>query len=78
MRMVNEAVPFERICEDMSLELAELFPKHSELQQQAAKLLIRLGEYGERKQTQLTEELDMEPYAAKPHTRKARSSTIRQ
>lgn len=63
VRMVNEAVPFERICEDMSLELAELFPKHSELQQQAAKLLIRLGEYGERKQTQLTEELDMEPYA---------------
>jgi len=59
---VNEAVPFERICEDMSLELAELFPKHSELQGQAARLLIRLGECGERKQTQLAKDLDMEPY----------------
>jgi DNA-binding MarR family transcriptional regulator len=61
--LVSEAVPLERICEDMALELAQLFPKHSELREQAARLLIRLGERGDWKQTELAKDLDMEPYA---------------
>jgi CRP-like cAMP-binding protein len=63
VRLVDEAVPFERVCEDMSLELAELFPKNSELKEQAAKVLIRLGERGGWKQTELAKDLDMEAYS---------------
>jgi hypothetical protein len=63
MGMVNQAVTPERIAEDMSLELAEAFPKHSELQKQAANLLVHLGRYRERQQSQLAKELGLEPYS---------------
>jgi len=37
--IVKEAVTVERLAEDMELELAELFPKQSELRLQAVRLL---------------------------------------
>jgi len=44
-------------------ELAELFPKQSGLRLQAVRLLMHLEESGPRKQSELAEELGMEPYA---------------
>jgi len=43
---VKEAITIERVCEDMALELSEVFPKHGELREQAAKLLTHLEESG--------------------------------
>jgi hypothetical protein len=61
--VVKEAVTVERLAEDMELELAELFPKQSDLRLQAVRLLMHLEESGPRKQTELAEELGMEGYA---------------
>jgi len=61
--IVKEAVPVERLEEDMELELSELFPKHSELGRQAVRLLMHLEESGPQKQSELVEQLDMERYA---------------
>jgi len=44
--LVNEAVPFEQLSEDMSLELEELFPKNRERREPAARVLIRLAVRG--------------------------------
>jgi DNA-binding MarR family transcriptional regulator len=60
---VKEAVTVERLAEDMEVELAELFPKQSDLRLQAVRLLMRLEESGPNKQTELAEELGMEGYA---------------
>ncbi|HUK49787.1 MAG TPA: MarR family transcriptional regulator, partial [Terriglobales bacterium] len=60
--VVERAVPWERACEDMALELAELFPRHAALQKQAARILFRLKEVGVVKQTELAEQLHLEPY----------------
>ena len=57
---VKEAVTVERLAEDMELELAELFPKQSDLRQQAVRLLMHLEESGPKKQTVLAEELGIE------------------
>jgi len=47
----------------MELELAELFPKHSDLRLQAVRLLMRIQESGPTKQSELGEELGIERYA---------------
>jgi hypothetical protein len=60
---VREAVPLERLAEDMELELLGLFPKHSELRILAVRLLMILQERGPQKQSQLANELDIEPFA---------------
>ena len=60
--IVKEAVPLERLEEDMELELSELFPKHSELGKQAVRLLMHLEESGPQKQSELADQLDMETY----------------
>jgi len=60
--IVKEAVTVARLVEDMRLELVELFPKQSELQLQAVRLLMLLEESGSRKQNELAEELGMEAY----------------
>jgi len=60
---VREAVTFERLAEDMELELAGLFPKHSDLRMQAVRLLVLLEESGPHKQSQLVEQLGLEEYA---------------
>jgi DNA-binding MarR family transcriptional regulator len=46
----------------MELELAELFPKQSDLRIQAIRLLMHLEQSDPRKQTELIEELGMEDY----------------
>ena len=51
------------MAEDLELELAELFPKQSDLRLQAVRLLMHLEESGPNKQTELAEELGMEGYA---------------
>jgi DNA-binding MarR family transcriptional regulator len=56
-------VTTERLAEDMELELVELFPKQSDLRLQAVRLLMHLEESGPKRQTELAEELGMEPYA---------------
>jgi len=61
-QIVKEAITIERISADMALELSEVFPKHSELQEHAARLLMGLEESGPRKQSQLAQELKLEPY----------------
>ena len=61
--VVKEAVTVERLAEDMELELAELFPKQSDLRLQAVRLLLLVEESGPRRQTELVEELGMEDYA---------------
>jgi len=61
--VVKEAVTVERLAEDMERELAELFPKQSDLRLQAVRLLMHLEESGPKKQTELAEELGMEGYA---------------
>jgi DNA-binding MarR family transcriptional regulator len=60
---VKEAVTVERLAEDMKLELAELFPKQSDLRLQAVRLLTHLEESGPKKQGELAEELGLEEYA---------------
>jgi DNA-binding MarR family transcriptional regulator len=60
---VKLAVTVERSVEDMELELVELFPKQSDLRLQAVRLLMRLEEVGSGWQSELAEELGMEPYA---------------
>jgi hypothetical protein len=59
---VKAAISTESLAEDMELELAELFPKRSNLRLQAVRLLMLLDESGSRKQGELAEELGMEPY----------------
>jgi DNA-binding MarR family transcriptional regulator len=60
---VKAAVTVERLAEDMELELAELFPKQSELRLQAVRLLMHLEESGPRRQTELADELGVKGYA---------------
>lgn len=60
---VKDAIPFDRLAEDMEVELAELFPKRSDLRLQAVRLLMLLEECGPRKQTELAETLGIEDYA---------------
>ncbi len=60
---VKETVTIEKLAEDMELELAELFPKQSDLRYQAVRLMMHLEESGPRKQTELAEELGIEAYA---------------
>lgn len=60
--IVKEAVPVARLAEDMETELAELFPKHSDLRLLAVRLLMLLEESGERKQIELAGLLEVEPY----------------
>ena len=61
--IVKQAVTVERLAEDMELELAELFPKQSDLRLQAVRLLMYLEESGPKKQSELVEELGLEAYA---------------
>jgi len=61
--IVNKAVTSERLAQDMEYELQELFPKQSDLRLQAVRLLMHLSESGSKKQIELAEELNMEPYA---------------
>jgi len=60
---VREAVTMERLAEDMELELADLFPKHSDLRWPAVRLLLLLQERGERRQSELADSLEVEAYA---------------
>jgi uncharacterized membrane protein len=60
---VKDAVTVMRLAEDMELELAELFPKQSDLRLQAVRLLMHLKESGPKKQSELVEELGLEDYA---------------
>jgi DNA-binding transcriptional ArsR family regulator len=60
--LVKQAVPIARLVEDMELELSELFPKHSDLRLMAVRLIMLLEERGERKQSELAELLEVEPY----------------
>lgn len=60
--LVKQAVPVARLVEEMDLELAELFPKHSGLRLLAARLRMLLEESGERKQSELADFLEVEPY----------------
>ena len=57
--IVKEAVPVERLQEDMELKLSELFPKHGQLGKQAVRLLMHLEESGAQKQSELADQLDM-------------------
>jgi hypothetical protein len=59
---VEEAIPYERLVEDMELELSELFPKQSDLRLQAVQLLMRLSESGPKKRSVLAGELGLESY----------------
>jgi len=59
----KEAVTYERLAEDMELELVELFPKQSDLRIQAVQLLMYLEESGPKKQSDLAERLGIEDYA---------------
>jgi len=54
--IVKQAVTVERLAEDMELELAELFPKQSDLRLQVIRLLMHLEESGPRSQTELADE----------------------
>ncbi len=59
---VEKAIPYERLVEDMELELSEPFPKQSDLKLQAVQLLMRLSESGPKKQSILAGELGLESY----------------
>lgn len=61
--LVVQAVPVERLVEDMELELFALFPKHSELRSLAVRLIMLLEERGELKQSELADLLDVKDYA---------------
>jgi len=60
---VKEAVTFDRLAEDMELELSEVYPKHADLRLQAVRALIRLEESGPITQDRLAEQLGVERYA---------------
>jgi DNA-binding MarR family transcriptional regulator len=60
---VKQTITIDRLAEDMELELVELFPKQSDLRLQAVRLLMRLEEFGPKKQSELVEELGLEAYA---------------
>jgi DNA-binding transcriptional ArsR family regulator len=60
---VREAVTVEQLSEDMELELADLFPKHSDLSWLAVRLLLLLQEGGGRRQGELAGSLGVEAYA---------------
>lgn len=60
---VKQAVPLDRLAEDMELELSELYPKHGDLRLQAVRALIQLEESGPTTQDQLAEKLGMERYS---------------
>jgi hypothetical protein len=61
--LVKRTITIDRLAEDMELELAELFPKRSDLRLDAVRLLLHLEEVGPRKQTVLGEDLHIEAYA---------------
>jgi hypothetical protein len=54
-KILKEAVPVERLQEDMELELSELFPKHSELGKQAVRLLMHLEASGPQRQSEFAD-----------------------
>lgn len=60
---VKDAVPVDRLAQDMELELSELYPKHADLRLQAVRALLHLQEQGATTQDQLAEHLGIEPYA---------------
>jgi DNA-binding transcriptional ArsR family regulator len=60
--LVAEAVPVERLAEDMELELFALFPKQSDLRWLAVRLIMLLEEGGERKQSELLDPLGVKDY----------------
>jgi len=61
--LVAQAVPLQRIVEDMEVELSRLFPKNSGLTSVAVRLIILLDERGEMRQAELAGLLDVEDYA---------------
>jgi hypothetical protein len=61
--LVKQTITIDRLTEDMESELAELFPKQSDLRLQAVRLLLLLEESGPRRQTELVKELSIEDYA---------------
>ena len=61
--LVKRTITIDRLAQDMELELAELFPKQSDLRLQAVRLLMRLEESGPKKQAELAEEFGLEGYA---------------
>ena len=63
VEIVNKAVTPDRLAQDMEYELQELFPRQSDLRLQAVRLLMHLSESGSKKQIELAEELNMQPYA---------------
>jgi hypothetical protein len=63
VEVVERAVPFDRVAEDMELELLGLFPKHSDLRQLAVRVLMELQRSGGQRQSELVGLMDVEPYA---------------
>ena len=63
VEVVNKAVTTEQLAGDMELELADLFPKHSDLRGLAVRLLLLLQEQAERRQGELADSLEVEGYA---------------
>jgi hypothetical protein len=61
--LLVQAVPVERLAEDMELELFALFPKHSDLRLLAVRLIMLLEERGERRQSELEDLLGVKDYA---------------
>ena len=61
--LVKRTITIDRLAQDMEPELAELFPKHSDLRLQAVQLLMLLEESGPRRQTELMDTLGVEDYA---------------
>jgi len=62
VELVVEAVPVERLAEDMELELYALFPKQSDLRGLAVRLIMLLEEGGERRQSELLDLLGVKDY----------------
>jgi DNA-binding MarR family transcriptional regulator len=71
---VKEAVTMAQLAEDMEVELADLFPKHSDLRWLTVRLLLLLQERGERKQSELADSLEVEAYALSRLLRKLEAS----
>ena len=59
---MKEAVTVARLAEDMELELAELFPKQSDLRLLVVRLLLLLQTSSERKPSELADMLEVERY----------------
>ena len=59
---VKQAVPTDRLAEDMELEFLGCFPKHSELRVLEVRLIFYLQEMGPQKQSELVREFEVEPY----------------